>query len=477
VSENEGERVAALSDPAGDADAASPVDDAVAAGRAEPVWSGIKVAALVLPWDLDRASSPGFVGRDEREGTGRGTPQRPLRGAAPDRDRLLLWRPPAPRPAVFVGRSGPAPAGGDVSPRTAAAGADGPAFVLAVMGHDGAGPASGPDLHGTRTAPSMAASEEAVLRLAALPPGLSPGRLVFGPALDVMPVEPVSLPPGFEGMLVPRPRPATLVRRDRAPAEPDAPVLGKPEPPVLAEPVAPCTEVPGLTLDIRRAGVTVLGVAAPCEAGTVAKLTYSGLRLAVPLDGNGQGSVTVPGFEPISAAVVAFRDGSELQFELPFLDVEQVSRVALAWDAPVELGLNALEHGAALNSPGHVRPGAARTLEEVRRTGGGYLSVFWPVAGVGQSVQVYSWHHQSGESPGIVRMLVDFVSRDRDRLASACGSGRDAAPTFMVLRSEAGRLEEPVTRRLDPIDCGRVPEAEGSGRLISGVVDDLLITR
>jgi hypothetical protein len=367
-----------------------------------------------------------------------------------------------------------------VSPRTTAAAADGPAFVLAVMGHDGAGPAHGPDLHGTRSAKMAAAAREGTgPLLAALSPGLSPG-LAVGPALDIMPVEPLSLPPGFEGLMVPRPRPADLGRR--APAtEPTLPIAEPvAEPavePVVAEPAAPCTEVPGLTLDIRRAGVTVLGVAAPCQAGTVAELTYSGLKLAVPLDGNGQGSVTVPGFEPISPSIVTFRDGSDLQFELPFLDVEQVSRVALAWDAPVELGLNALEHGAALNSPGHVRPGAARSLEEARQTGGGYLSVFWPVAGVGQSVQVYSWHHQSGESPGVVRMMVDFVSRDRDRLASACGNGRDAAPSFVVLRSEAGRLGEPMTRRLDPIDCGRIPEADGSGRLISGVVDDLLITR
>ena len=463
----------------------------------EPPRVAMTIAALnLLP---DTEPGPGTVSFAEPGiaaplPAGAAPPGRSVRGAVPGGTPAVLapW-PEVPRPGLPGGADAEmtfaAATAADPGPRPVQdPEATGPAFLLAVIGHGGAGvadasvfPDAAPAAASTGLPAGTGAPEDGT-RIAALAPALPTAAVPApGPALDALPAERIVLP-------TPRPawlaagaedgvRTAALDPTAALPGPGDAGVVATAAVPVSrAVPVEPCLAPPAMTLEVRHAAETIVGVTAPCHAATVAELSYSGLRLAVPLDGNGQGVVRVQGFEPNTPALLTFNDGTALDFELPFKGVDRVSRVALAWDAPVELELNALEYGAAPGTPGHVRPGLARSFEEVRRSGGGYLTVWHPVGGLGQSLQVYSWYHRSGESAGVVKLLLDFVSRDRDRLAATCGDGPAAAPQFIVLRSEGGRPERPVIRQLAPLECGRVAAQGRDNRLISGAVDDLVIT-
>lgn len=239
---------------------------------------------------------------------------------------------------------------------------------------------------------------------------------------------------------------------------------------------AECTVPPSTELEIRRAAQTVIRINAPCQADSVAELSYSGLRLAIPLDREGRGSIVALGFEASAPAIVRFSDDAVLDFDIPFPDVNRVERVAVVWDLPVALELHALEFGAQTGDPNHVYPGNRRTFGDVRRRGGGFLHGYRAYAGVGQNAQIYTHWKRGGAPSGIIKLMVDFASRNRDRLEGTCGDGIYAAPGFVVLRASAGRIERPVTRRLAALPCSRILEEVGDKRLISGAIDDLVIT-
>jgi hypothetical protein len=152
--------------------------------------------------------------------------------------------------------------------------------------------------------------------------------------------------------------------------------------------------------------------------------------------------------------------------------MDRIERVALAWDAPVRLELHALEFGAGLGSSGHVFSGNAKDFSSVRRSGGGYLTRFAAVGGIGQSVEIYT--HWRGGATGVVRMMIDFSSRHRDQQAGTCGTGPLAAPAFTIYRSSGGELERPLNRRLSAMDCSRV--ASTTSHLIEAAVDDVIVT-
>ncbi|MEL6999227.1 MAG: hypothetical protein AAFP68_13270, partial [Pseudomonadota bacterium] len=123
----------------------------------------------------------------------------------------------------------------------------------------------------------------------------------------------------------------------------------------------------------------------------------------------------------------------------------------------------------------HVRPDNPRSFQDVRRRGGGFLHTYRSYARVGQNAQIYSFWHRRGGRSGVVNLMIDFASRNRDLLDGTCGDGKYAAPSFLIIRSEAGRLERPILRKLAAIDCSYVTQEVGDKRLISGAVSDLLV--
>ncbi|MEM9138294.1 MAG: hypothetical protein AAGB15_00560 [Pseudomonadota bacterium] len=239
----------------------------------------------------------------------------------------------------------------------------------------------------------------------------------------------------------------------------------------------PCVTPPATTIDVGRAAQSTILIMAPCHANTVAELTYSGLRLAVPLDSDGNGTVTALGFEPNSPALVIFSTGEKIDFDLPFKGINKVSRVALVWDTPVALELNALEFGAQPGTAGHVRPENPKSFAAVRRGGGGFLSTYFAYGDIGQNAQFYTHFTRQGGQSGIVKLMIDFASRSRDKLEGTCGSGEYAAPQFLIMRSVSGRADRPVLKKLAAHACSDLSLENTDKRLISGGIADLVIAR
>ncbi len=238
-------------------------------------------------------------------------------------------------------------------------------------------------------------------------------------------------------------------------------------------PAVPCEVPPALILEVRPAGLTEVIIESPCHAGTVAELSYDGLSFGVALDGAGAGTVAAVGFQQASDAVMRFSGGETIDFNIPFADTERMARVALAWELPVELDLHAFEFGALARSDGHVRPDRPRSFGDVRRRGGGYLLEYQPVGGIGQSISVYTYWRRYGGRSGVVKLGVDFASRDGRQRPDTCGGGALAEPDFTVLRSMAGKLERPRHRRLASLDCAAI--AGTTDLYIGDAVDDMIV--
>jgi len=236
-----------------------------------------------------------------------------------------------------------------------------------------------------------------------------------------------------------------------------------------------CAVPPGVTLERRPSGETVVGIVSPCDAGSTVALAYSGLVFAVPLDSAGEGRILAPGFTPRAKAKLRFGDRATLAFDLPFAGLERIERIALVWEMPVRLELHALEFDAAQGSSGHIRPDHRRSFEAVRRHGGGYLRSFVPIDGVGQNLEVYTYWKRRGGQRGIVKLFVDFASRHRDRQAGTCGGGPLAAPEFAVVRSSGGKIDHALPRRLPAIGCAELDATRS--HLIANAVRDVVVSR
>jgi hypothetical protein len=241
-----------------------------------------------------------------------------------------------------------------------------------------------------------------------------------------------------------------------------------------APPPVPCTVLPALTLDIRPAGITEVIIDSPCHAGTAAELSYETLRFGIAIDADGAGSISAAGFQQASDATLRFADGEAVAFNIPFADTERMDRVALVWDAPVKLALHAFEFGAVPGTPGHVYEDNPRGYRDVRRKGGGYLLEYEP-NGVGQSIEVYTYWHRTGGNSGVVQLMLGVDTRTDETGSGICGSGPQAQPNVMILRSRSGQIERSRRLRVAPLDCTTV--AKMTDRYISDGIDDLIVRK
>ncbi|MHA1527745.1 MAG: hypothetical protein ACTSVG_01895 [Alphaproteobacteria bacterium] len=300
------------------------------------------------------------------------------------------------------------------------------------------------------------------------------GARALGDAIELAPVD--TTPPALlsgAGVIAGAGAPQTGEQRPQSATVPGA---REARVAALPSPTEPCTVPPALILDVKPAGLTEVVIDSPCHARTVAELSYDGLRFGVALDGAGAGAVAAVGFQQASDAVLRFSGGESIDFNIPFADTERMARVALVWETPVDLDLHAFEFGALGQSDGHVRPDAPRSFGDVRRRGGGYLLEYLPVAGVGQSVSVYTYWRRYGGRSGVVRLGVDFASRDGGQRPDTCAGGALAEPAFTVLRSVAGVLERSRNRRLAPLDCAANAGVAGpADRIIGDAVDDMIV--
>jgi hypothetical protein len=102
------------------------------------------------------------------------------------------------------------------------------------------------------------------------------------------------------------------------------------------------------------------------------------------------------------------------------------------------------------------------------------MITYEPMGGTGQHIDLYSYWRRPGSTTGVIKLKVDFASRTGGGGSATCGTGDLAQPEFRVLRMRAGRIARPEMRRLAPLNCTAVAQAD---RLIGGAVDDILVLR
>jgi len=215
-----------------------------------------------------------------------------------------------------------------------------------------------------------------------------------------------------------------------------------------------CTKAPTATTAVQPGALTRLTVSAPCVAGSAAELAYGDLRLGVAIDSTGRGELVIPGFESVMPASLSFTDGTRLELDLPFSGLSQIDRFAVASDDVTAFELNALEFGAAPGATGHLSVANPRSFDDVHRTGGGYLTSYAPVGGVGQTVQVYTHITKQGGKSGVIKMMLDHAGRTGDG-SGTCGAAAQAQSEFLILQSDHGLVERQVIGGTGSPDCIR----------------------
>jgi hypothetical protein len=190
---------------------------------------------------------------------------------------------------------------------------------------------------------------------------------------------------------------------------------------------APCR----ITVDASAgdAGVIWLEVAAPCLPEQTVNVAQDGMHVDWRLDANGRLSADLPALSVAPSVTLRFADGSVETVSLPMPDVRNVSRVALTWDGPQILGLNALEYDAAYGGAGHVHSGAPGQVE----TDGSRGFLMQLGDGSGAMAQVYTFPRSDSSRRGAVHLSAEaeVTSETCGRLTVATAIQTDAFGDLM----------------------------------------------
>lgn len=288
-------------------------------------------------------------------------------------------------------------------------------------------------------------------------------RQLTGAAKPVQPGEAAAT----SAALAPSPPPVGTASPPAAAQAPTPSVPAKPAPPrdPASEARKPSPGVAGcgaprITAEAAPAGRVRIAIAAPCQKGTVMRLAYGIYVFERPLDAEGEAVFLVDLFQGAGEAItVGFGDGEPQAVTLPATDLERVSKVAIAWKAPVNLDLHAYAYAADERDPGHVwaeAPASAEAALAAAATGQGrgFMSSADDGRGEGTKVEVYTFVHGSDEAPGTVALAVDYESRGATPGGDACGDGKLASVPFDIIVVERGRITTRESVVLGAAPCG-----------------------
>lgn len=240
----------------------------------------------------------------------------------------------------------------------------------------------------------------------------------------------------------------------------DASTLVAVAPPIKRFDAAECG-APEITTEALDGGQMRIRVAAPCHKNETVQISYGGAELIRRLDAWGSLDFALDCFVGSSSQVeVRLADGTRRTFAARANDLDNVSKVALIWHAPVNLDLHVFEYGAGFDKPGHVwasaagSQGAARINAQAERKGHGYLSAADTEKTVGDKVEVYTFFHNDEQSSGSIALALDYETRGDKPSGATCGRGALAEIDFQVVilprKGQATRQSGVLTR----VDCG-----------------------
>lgn len=95
---------------------------------------------------------------------------------------------------------------------------------------------------------------------------------------------------------------------------------------------------------------------APCDGGEKVEISHAGLRFDARIGSDGQLALILPALTPQAELTVSFDDGRTSSDTAEVADASLFDRVAIQWQGPAVLGLNAYEFGADFGSDNHIHP-------------------------------------------------------------------------------------------------------------------------
>lgn len=238
-----------------------------------------------------------------------------------------------------------------------------------------------------------------------------------------------------------------------------------------------CKDVTARTAPLRGGRVRI-AIEARCHANKTVAIAYDAARFRLSLDKAGKRTFVLDLFAGTdTAASVIFPDGHETALSLNSPDADKVAKIALIWNAPVDLDLHAFEYGAGRSSYGHIWAGSPATARDAAdeaaasKRGRGFLSFADDGSSPGTHLEAYTFLPVAGRLDGPVRFQLDYTSRGDKPAAPHCGDGKHARVAYTLIRKLPGAEPERRNGTLESAPCGvRIAER---ARYVPAPIPDL----
>lgn len=197
-----------------------------------------------------------------------------------------------------------------------------------------------------------------------------------------------------------------------------------------------------------------------CRGNEPVTIDYAGASLVRELDAAGSLVLTLDCFAGTSSKVlISFADGARGALDVAALDLGRLSKVAVIWNAPINLDLHAYEYAAEHGEPGHIWASSPSSpddaWEKTLATGRGHGFITADDrTGEGEKFEVYTLWHQEDQTSGAIELALDFESRGDTPSGEMCGRGQLSEVAFeIVMLSRHGDVTRQEAVML-PMECG-----------------------
>ncbi len=244
----------------------------------------------------------------------------------------------------------------------------------------------------------------------------------------------------------------------------------------------PCPD-PSIAVVARaNTGQLAIAVVSPCRAGKGFRLTYAATTFDYALDPSGRREVVLDLFSGVTAKLSLAFDGEPAKsIAIPALEMANLTKVAIVWDAPVNLDLHVNEYAARPGSDGHVWAGNNRTygqvasLVAVNKRAHGWISRIGNANDKGTKAEVFTLIRWPGQKFGAISLALDFQSRGSELSPPYCGDAPMAMVRFKVFRLDG---TAPLTVRRGLIPAGKCgTRLDNAARYLWSAVNDIRIRR
>jgi hypothetical protein len=227
-------------------------------------------------------------------------------------------------------------------------------------------------------------------------------------------------------------------------------------------------------------GRSKISVQSLCRHGQDVSLQYGPIVIRRTLDDKGVTELIADMFLGVEVETsVLFADGKQQILQLAAGDLDEVTKVAIVWDAPINLDLHAFEYAAANGEPGDVWSGAPRDAAAASALvardgrGHGFMSSADDGKEAGPKAEVFTFWQKKEQARGTIAMDLDYETRGSEPAGETCGSGRYAQVSIQVIvRASNGAISR-QNGLIPSVPCGKALNT--TARYQTGVVPDLRI--